>query len=92
VIAPTKVAKKVLAGLSPRERRMAASLLGYPEGSAGQYMTPEVVARPRDLTVAEALGMVRAKGGNAETVYTLPVVDSGSKAGAPAATLPGPRL
>jgi magnesium transporter len=77
--APAKVAKKALAGLSPRERRMTASLLGYPEGSAGQFMTPEVVALPRDLTVAEALGMVRAKGGNAETVYTLPVVDSGRR-------------
>ncbi|WP_040780975.1 magnesium transporter [Nocardia pneumoniae] len=77
--APAKVAKKVLAGLSPRERRMTASLLGYPEGSAGQFMTPEVVALPRELTVAEALGMVRAKGGNAETVYTLPVVDAGRR-------------
>ncbi|WP_431971856.1 magnesium transporter [Nocardia sp. bgisy134] len=77
--APAKVAKKVLAGLSPRERRMTAALLGYPEGSAGQYMTPEVVALPRDLTVAAALAMVRAKGSSAETVYTLPVVDSGRR-------------
>ncbi|MBF6214698.1 magnesium transporter [Nocardia puris] len=77
--APAKVAKKVLAGLSPRERRMTASLLGYPEGSAGQYMTPEVVALPRNLTVAQALAMVRAKGSAAETVYTLPVVDSGRR-------------
>ncbi|MGV9613027.1 magnesium transporter [Nocardia xishanensis] len=77
--APAKVAKKVLAGLSPRERRMTAALLGYPEGSAGQYMTPEVVALPRDLTVAAALAMVRAKGASAETVYTLPVVDSGRR-------------
>ncbi|AXK88302.1 magnesium transporter [Nocardia farcinica] len=77
--APAKVAKKVLAGLSPRERRMTASLLGYPEGSAGQYMTPEVVALPSDLTVAEALATVRAKGAHAETVYTLPVVDSGRR-------------
>ncbi|WP_036527409.1 magnesium transporter [Nocardia sp. CNY236] len=77
--APAKVAKKALAGLSSRERRLTASLLGYPEGSAGQFMTPEVVALPRELTVAEALGTVRTKGGNAETVYTLPVVDSGRR-------------
>ncbi|WP_067832800.1 magnesium transporter [Nocardia lijiangensis] len=77
--APAKVAKKVLAGLSPRERRMTAALLGYPEGSAGQYMTPEVVALPRNLTVAAALATVRAKGTGAETVYTLPVVDSGRR-------------
>jgi len=74
--APAKVAQKVLAGLSPRERRMTAGLLGYPEGSAGQFMTPEVVALPAELTVAEALAMVRAEGARAETVYTLPVVDA----------------
>ncbi|MGW4356638.1 magnesium transporter [Nocardia sp. NPDC004582] len=76
---PAKVAKRVLAGLSPHERRMTAGLLGYPEGSVGFYMTPEVVALPRNLPVGEALHMVRAKGATAETVYTLPVVDSGRR-------------
>ncbi|MFI6774112.1 magnesium transporter [Nocardia sp. NPDC050412] len=77
--APAKVAKKVLAGLSARERRMTASLLGYPEGSVGLYMTPEVVALPRNLSVPDALQTVRIKGINAETVYTLPVVDAGRR-------------
>jgi magnesium transporter len=77
--APAKVAKKALAGLSPRERRMTAALLGYPEGSVGRYMSPEVVAIPGTLTVADALRTVRLKGGNAETVYTLPVVDAGRR-------------
>ncbi|MEV0109549.1 magnesium transporter [Nocardia sp. NPDC050799] len=77
--APAKVAKKALAGLSPRERRMTAALLGYPEGSVGRYMSPEVVAIPGSLSVADALRTVRLKGGNAETVYTLPVVDAGRR-------------
>src|SRR5690349_18589137 len=77
--APAKVAKKALAGLSPRERRMTAALLGYPEGSVGRYMTPEVVALHCDLTVEQALRVVRAKGTHAETVYTLPVVDGGRR-------------
>ncbi|MGW0355958.1 magnesium transporter [Nocardia nova] len=77
--APATVAKKVLAGLSPRERRMTAALLGYPEGSVGRYMTPEVVALHCDLTVEQALRVVRAKGAHAETVYTLPVVDGGRR-------------
>ncbi|MEV6065439.1 magnesium transporter [Nocardia sp. NPDC052001] len=77
--APAKVAKKVLAGLSSDERRMTATLLGYPEGSVGLYMTPEVVALPRNLPVSAALQTVRAKGANAETVYTLPVVDAGRR-------------
>lgn len=77
--APAKVAKKVLAGLSPRDRRMTAALLGYPEGSVGRYMSPEVVAIPGTLSVADALRIVRVKGENAETVYTLPVVDTGRR-------------
>src|SRR5690606_3052983 len=77
--APAKVAKKVLAGLSPRDRRMTAALLGYPEGSVGRYMSPEVVAIPGTLSVADALRIVRVKGENAETVYTLPVVDAGRR-------------
>ncbi|NKY35471.1 magnesium transporter [Nocardia speluncae] len=77
--APAKVAKKVLAGLTPRDRRMTAALLGYPEGSVGRYMSPEVVAIPGTLSVADALRIVRLKGENAETVYTLPVVDSGRR-------------
>ncbi|MEU3226225.1 magnesium transporter [Streptomyces sp. NPDC006976] len=77
--APAKVVKRVLAGLSPNERRMTSSLLGYPEGSVGRYMTPEVMALSRVLTVEQALRTVREKGAEAETVYTLPVVDSGRR-------------
>lgn len=76
---PAKVARRVLAGLSPHERQMTAALLGYPEGSAGRAMTPEVVALHRSLTAAEALDVVRTKGAGAETVYTLPVVDDGRR-------------
>ena len=74
--APAKVAKRVLAGLSADEHQMTATLLGYPDGSAGLYMTPEVIALPENLTVARALQVVRAKGEDAETVYTLPIVDT----------------
>ncbi|MFD6433948.1 magnesium transporter [Streptomyces venezuelae] len=74
--APAKVVKRVLTGLSPNERRMTSALLGYPEGSVGRYMTPQMVALPQNLTVEQALRTVRAKGADAETVYTLPVVDS----------------
>ncbi|WP_425955667.1 magnesium transporter [Xylanimonas sp. McL0601] len=72
---PAKVARRVLAGLSPAERTMTATLLGYPEDSAGRYMTPQVVVLHERLTVAAALARIRARGSDAETVYTLPVVD-----------------
>lgn len=73
--APAKFARHVLAGLSPHERSMTAALLGYPEGSVGRYMSPEIVAIRRHLTAGQALEVVRAKGADAETVYTLPVID-----------------
>ncbi|WP_343074457.1 magnesium transporter [Phytoactinopolyspora limicola] len=76
---PAKVAKRVLAGLSPHERQMTAALLGYPEDSVGRRMTPQVVALHRTLTVADALDVVRTKGAAAETVYTLAVVDDGRR-------------
>ncbi|WP_130796752.1 magnesium transporter [Streptomyces otsuchiensis] len=76
---PAKVARRVLAGLSAHERQMTAALLGYPEGSVGRYMTPETVALQQHLTVNQALEVVRRRGANAETIYTLPVVDAGRR-------------
>lgn len=76
---PAKVARRVLAGLSAHERHMTAALLGYPEGSVGRYMTPETVALQQNLTVSQALEVVRRRGANAETIYTLPVVDTGRR-------------
>ena len=77
--APAKVVQRVLAGISPHERQVTAALLGYPEGSVGRYMTPQTVPLNHHLTVHEALARVRARGAEAETVYTLPVVDSGRR-------------
>ena len=77
--APAKIATRALAGLSPAERKMTAALLGYPEASVGRFMTPESVILHRDLTIARALEVVRAKGTDAETLYTLPVVSDGRR-------------
>ncbi|MFD6949780.1 magnesium transporter [Nocardiopsis sp. TSRI0078] len=77
--APAKIATRALAGLSPAERKMTAALLGYAEDSVGRYMTPETVILHRDLAVGRALEVVRAKGADAETIYTLPVVSDGRR-------------
>ncbi|WP_028661626.1 magnesium transporter [Saccharomonospora saliphila] len=73
--APAKFARHVLAGLSPRERGLTAALLGYPEHAVGRYMSPETVAVRHRLTADQALAVVRERGADAETVYTLPVID-----------------
>lgn len=72
---PAKVAQQLLAGLSQRERALTATLLGYPENSAGRVMSPEVVNLRANQTAAEALTRLRQVGGAAETIYALPVTD-----------------
>jgi magnesium transporter len=72
---PAKVAQQVLAGLSSRERALTATLLGYPENSAGRVMSPEVVNLKANQSVAEALDRLRRIGASAETIYALPVTD-----------------
>ena len=41
---------------------MTAALLGCPEGSVSRVMTPETVVLHQDLTVGQALRVVREKG------------------------------
>jgi magnesium transporter len=72
---PAKVATRLLAGLSPNERRLTSTLLGYPEDSAGRLMSPEVASLRANMTVAEALDRLRRIGNSAETIYALPVTD-----------------
>lgn len=72
---PATIAKRLLAGLSPRERTLTATLLGYPENSAGRVMSPEVVNLKANQTATDALGRLRRVGAGAETIYALPVTD-----------------
>jgi len=67
--------RRMLAGLSPRERRLTSMLLGFPEKSAGRIMSPKFVRLVPEMTVAEALERVRRRGRDAETIYALPVTD-----------------
>lgn len=73
--APATFVHRVLHGLSPKERAMTASLLGYPEGSVGRVMSPEVVTIPESTPVPEILKLVKRKGKSAETIDVLAVVD-----------------
>lgn len=72
---PAGIAAKLMRGLSPGERDLTAVVLGYSVGSIGRRMSPEVVTVPIALTVDEALARAKAGALQAETIYTLPVVD-----------------
>src|SRR2546421_370932 len=53
---PAEVTRRLLDTLSPDELKAARILLGYPEATAGRYMTPEYVALPPEMPVTDALG------------------------------------
>lgn len=72
---PASVARKMLRGLDPRERSLTNIVLGYDSGTIGRAMSPEFVAIPEHWTVKQALEKIRRSGTDAETIYTLPVVD-----------------
>lgn len=72
---PGPVAQKLLSLLAPEERRVAITLLGYPEESIGRLMTPEYVAVRPEWTVQQALDHIRHFGKDSETLNVVYVVD-----------------
>ncbi len=73
---PAALATRLLRDLPGPERALTAALLGYPQGSVGRRMTPEYVSVRERATVAIALDRVRDRLADAETVYTIPVLDN----------------
>jgi len=76
---PHEVTRRLLETLSPEELKYARSLLGYPEDSAGRYMTPEYVTLRPDMTAREALEYLRKTGRGKETLNVLYLVDQNGK-------------
>jgi magnesium transporter len=72
---PAVVAQRLLQGLPARERQLTAEVLGYPQGSIGRRMSPEVIWTHPGLSVGETLSRLRARVHDVESVYTLPVLD-----------------
>jgi magnesium transporter len=73
---PAGVANRLLTGLSAKERGLTSEVLGYAQGSIGRRMSPEYISVKSTDSVSQALTKVRSKLQSAETIYTLPVVDS----------------
>lgn len=66
---------KLLKLLTQKERRVALSLLGYPEDSIGRLMTPDYIAVNQDWTVREVLDYIRRVGEKSETLDVIYIVD-----------------
>ncbi|MBD6617995.1 magnesium transporter [Komarekiella sp. 'clone 1'] len=72
---PAGVIKRLLQELSPEQRQATATILGYPEGTAGRVMTTEYVRLREGLTVGEALSKIRRQDEDKETIYYAYVTD-----------------
>src|SRR5260221_4374459 len=73
---PAEVTRRLLTALGPEELSSARALLGYPEETAGRYMTPRYVAIAPDMTAAEALAHIRRVGRDKETLNVVYIVDA----------------
>ena len=62
--------------LSPDERRVAQTLLGYPENSIGRLMTPDYLAVGPTTPVAVVIDNLRTHGRDSETFDVIYVVDT----------------
>src|ERR1700745_2608020 len=76
---PSAAARQLMKLLTPEERQVAQSLLGYPEGSVGRLMTPDFIAIHEDWTVKDVLDHVREFGHDSETLNIIYVVDERGK-------------
>ena len=76
---PAEVTRELLLKLDPRELEAARKLLGYPENTAGRYMTPEYAWIYPDMTAARALAKIRETGRGKETLNWVYVIDAGGK-------------
>ena len=76
---PAAAVQGIVSSLSPAERAVAQSLLGYPEGSVGRLMTPDFVAIRAEWSVGQVLDYVRASGRDSETLNVLYVLDEHGK-------------
>jgi magnesium transporter len=72
---PAEVTKRALATLKPDQLQQARQLLGYPEGTAGRYMTPRYLSVRPNITASEALRYIREHGQGIETLNVIYVTD-----------------
>ena len=72
---PAAATRQLLSLLTPAQRSVAMTLLGYPEDSIGRLMTPSYVAVREDWTVRQVLDHIRAYGQDSETLDVIYVVD-----------------
>jgi magnesium transporter len=72
---PANMTRQLLTHLSPEERAVAITLLGYPEHSIGRLMTPDYIAVEQSWSIQHTLTHIREHGRDSETLTMVYVVD-----------------
>lgn len=76
---PSAAAKQLIRLLSAEERKIAQTLLGYPENSVGRLMTPDYIAIRPEWTIKETLKFIRENAEDKETLNVVYVIDEKGK-------------
>ncbi len=72
---PEETQKEILSNVDSKEAKVISDLLTYPSDSAGGLMSPEVVALSLDMSVQQAIDVLRQRAEEAETIYFAYAVD-----------------
>lgn len=76
---PAQALQQLLSLLTTEEKKIATTLLGYPENSIGRLMTPDYLAIKEDWTAEEVLNYIRQVGKSKETLNVVFVIDEKGK-------------
>ena len=76
---PGPVVKKLIRLLTPEERAIAVTLLGYPEESVGRIMTPDFISIKSGWNIEMVMNHLREVGDNVEYIDTIFVTDENGK-------------
>ena len=72
---PSNAVRELVKTMSPDERKVTLSLLGYPENSVGRLMTPDYVYVYEHDTVEDVLNTIRKFAKNTETIDVIYVIN-----------------
>jgi magnesium transporter len=72
---PAEVAQRLIASLSPTERKVTQAILGYPAKSVGRLMSPDYIRLRPEWTIAKSMEHIRRFGKDAETINVVYVID-----------------
>ncbi len=72
---PSSAVRELIKLLTPDERKITLSLLGYPENSIGRLMTPDYVYVYPHNTVEEVFTTIRKYGKDSETINVIYVIN-----------------